>query len=247
MRYLSLKIPVATLAFVMATASLVPAQPLLSADDAVSIALKNNYGILVARNDAEIAKVNNTLGSAGMLPNVAITGSENYALSSLDQRPVGSATVQSSTAHPNVFGAGARLDWTLFDGGKMFVTRQKLGEIEALGAIFYKDKVLQTVYAVIVAYYDVVRQKQQLASIGEVLTYNKERVTIAKTSFGAGLAPKTVLLQAQVDLNVYKELAINQETVIATSKRTLNGLLSREPEIAFEVTDSIPLAEAPEQ
>ena len=49
------------------------AQELLTSDDAVSIALKNNYDILVATNNAEIARLNNTSGNAGMLPDVAVT------------------------------------------------------------------------------------------------------------------------------------------------------------------------------
>ena len=217
------------------------AQPMLTVDDAVSMALKNNYDILVAHNDAEIAKVNNTAGNAGMLPTVAIIGSDNYSLSNIDQKPSGGAPdIKSTDATSNSFNAGAALNWTLFDGGKMFVTKRKLGEIETLGQMQFKDKVLQTVYAVIAAYYDVARQKQTLSSIEEVITYNKDRVNIGQTSFNAGLSPKTTYLQAQIDLNVYKENAINQQTVISAAKRTLNQLLSRDPEVAFDVYDSIP-------
>ena len=122
----------------------------------------------------------------------------------------------------------------------MFVTKRKLGEIENLGQIQFRDKVLQTVYDVIAAYYDVARQKQTLASLEEVITYNKDRVTIGQTSFNSGLSPKTTLLQAQIDLNVYRENAINQQTVISAAKRTLNQLLSRDAEAAFDVHDSIP-------
>ena len=96
------------------------------------------------------------------------------------------------------------------------------------------------VYDVILAYYDVVRQKQQLASINEVITYNLERVKISQTAFDAGLSPKTNLLQAKIDLNVYQENAINQQSVIIAAKRTLNQFLGRNADISFEVLDSIP-------
>jgi len=92
---------------------------------------------------------------------------------------------------------------------------------------------------VIAAYYNVVSQKQTLASIEEVITYNKDRVNIGKTSFNAGLSPKTTFLQAQIDLNVFMENAINQRTVISAAKRALNQLLSRDAAIAFDVHDSI--------
>jgi outer membrane protein len=216
------------------------AQPMLTVNDAVGMALKNNYDILVAHNDAEVAKVNNAAGNAGMLPTVAIIGSDNYSLSTVDEKlPGGAPDVKSPDATSNSFNAGATLNWTLFDGGKMFVTKRKLGEIQTLGEIQFKDKVLQTVYSVIAAYYNVVSQKQTLASIEEVISYNKDRVNIGKTSFNAGLSPKTTFLQAQIDLNVFMENAINQRTVISAAKRALNQLLSRDAVIAFEVRDSI--------
>jgi len=76
-----------TLLSLLAALSAGHAQQLLTADDAVGIALKNNYDVLVAHNDAEIAKVNNTPGNAGMLPTVAVTGSDNYSLASGYQKP----------------------------------------------------------------------------------------------------------------------------------------------------------------
>ena len=123
----------------------------------------------------------------------------------------------------------------------MFVTKRKLNEIQSLGEIQFRDKVLQTVSDVILAYYDVVRQKQELASINEVIIYNLDRVKISQTSYDAGLSPKTNLLQAKIDLNVYQENAINQESIIIAAKRSLNQLLGRNADITFEVLDSIPI------
>ena len=74
---------------------------------------------------------------------------------------------------------------------------------------------------------------------------NDAIVNILKTSFGAGLAPKTSLLQAQIDLNVFRENAINQETAIIAAKRILNQLLSRDANTQFEVVDTIPFDNLP--
>jgi outer membrane protein len=223
-------------------------QDVITSEDAVRIALKNNFDILVARANSNIDSINNTIGNAGMLPNISITGSNNYSPgTNNDQKLTAGSQLTSSTIQSNSFNAGVGLSWQLFDGGKMFVTRKKLNEIQALGEIQYRDQVLQTVYDVILAYYDVVRQKQQLASINEVITYNLERVKISQTSYDAGLTPKTNLLQAKIDLNVYQENAINQQSVIIAAKRTLNQLLARSNDILFEVVDSIPLNYMPDK
>ncbi len=94
-------------------------------------------------------------------------------------------------------------------------------------------------YNVIASYYNIVGQKQQLASINEAINFNKEQVAILEASFNAGLVAKTSLLQAKIDLNVYQEAAINQQYSIIVAKRSLNQLLVRDPETGFEVVDSI--------
>ena len=218
------------------------AQKLITEQDAVGIALKYNYDILIARNNASGDSVNNTAGNAGMLPTIDINGSESYsAANKIHQKFSDGTSLSSNNTNSNSVDASIGLNWTLFDGGKMFVTKRKLNEIQALGEIQFRDRVLQTEYDVILAYYDVVRQKQELASINEVITYNLERVKISQTAYDAGLSPKTNLLQAKIDLNVYQENAINQQTIIIASKRTLNQLLGRNPDIQFDVLDSIPI------
>jgi len=224
------------------------AQNVLTVDEAVNIALKNNFDILVARNNADIDKINNTPGNAGMLPNLAINGSDNYSPgTNIEQKLPGGTSSSTSNSQSNSINATAGLSWTLFDGGKMFVTRKKLSEIQELGEIQFKEQVLQTEYNVILAYYDVIRQKQELTSINEVITYNLDRVKISQTSYNAGLSSKTSLLQAKIDLNVYQENAINQQSVILASKRTLNNFLGRSADILFEVPDSIPLDFLPDK
>ena len=226
---------------------LVQGQKVLTPEEAVSIALKNNYDVLVSRVSADINKTNNTAGNAGMLPQIGIIATDNYGWNNVYSNLSSGTVINNSNAHSNSFTGDIALNWDLFDGGKMFVTKKKLGEIETLGEIQFQDNVNQTLYNVILAYYDVVRQKQQLASVREVIRYNEERVKILQASFNAGLVPKTDLLQSQIDLNVYLENAILQETVIATSKRILNQWLSRDPETPLEVIDSIELSYVPDK
>jgi outer membrane protein len=219
---------------------------LLTVDDAVSITLKNNYGILFSRAAADIDKANNTAGNAGMLPGIGINGSDNYSLNNVSQDLSSGQKIRSNNSSSNSFNAGIALNWTVFDGGKMFVTKKKLAEIQSLGEIQVKDKVMQTLFDVIGAYYNVVKQKQQLASYNEVINYNEERVKILQASFNAGLSPKTDLLQAKIDLNVNLELAIVQQTLIISVKRILNQLMGREADTPFNVDDSIPLNYKPD-
>ena len=224
------------------------AQKLITVDNAVGIALKNNYDILVSRNDADIDKMNNTAGNAGMLPAVAVNGLDNYSVNNSFIKQFSGSEISSSNASTNAINTSVQLNWTVYDGGKMFVTKNKLNEIEALGGLQYRNQVEQTVYDVVVAYFNVVKQQQQLVSINKVILYNQERVTILQTSFNAGSSAKNNLLQAKIDLNVSKENSITQQSIIISSKRNLNQILSLNIDsTAYGVIDSIPLTYKPDK
>lgn len=215
-------------------------QTLLTIDDAISIALKNNYDILIARNEADIAKINNSLGNAGMLPTAGISASNNFAINNVNQKLASGVETSRSNTHSNTLSAGAFVNWTLFDGGKMFIAKNRLKEIQTLGELQYQDKVAQTVFNVIAAYYDVARQTQQLNSFIEVVNYNTERVKILQASYASGLISKNNLLQSKIDLNVYSASVINQKSNIIATQRALNLLLCRDANTPFAVSDSIP-------
>jgi outer membrane protein len=215
------------------------AQALLTPDEAIDIALEKSFGVLVARNNADIARLNNTIGAAGMLPNITGNANANFSQSNVELELSNNSIIQSSEGQTKSRGANVALSWVLFDGGRMFITKNKLSQLEELGGIRFKDTLQQTIYTVISSYYNIVSQKQQLASINEAITFNKEQVAILQASFNAGLAAKTSLLQSKIDLNVYQEAAINQQYQITVAKRSLNQLLVRSPETEFEVVDSI--------
>jgi outer membrane protein len=233
--------------FLLSALQTLMGQELLTPGQADSIAMKNNYDVLISRTSSEISTTDNTAGNAGMLPDIGLNITDNYARNNTSMELSSGSTINSSDAHSNSLSGKVELSWTLFDGGKMFTSKRKLDEIESLGGIRFRDQVSQTLYDVTLAYFDVVRQKQQLSSINEAISFNRERVTILQASFNAGLVPKTDLLQSQVDLNIYLENALIQETVISASKRKLNQLLARDPETPFEVLDSIELAYVPDR
>lgn len=234
------------LTIVLATGTLC-AQESLTLEQAIDLALKKNFDILVARNDADISKINNTRGNAGMLPTISVNGSGSYAYNDVNQKLSSGTINKYSGQSTTVIGANTELEWKLYDGGKMFITKRKLNELQSLGEIQYTSRILGVTYDVIDAYYDIVRQKQTLASLEEVIRYNKQRVAIAQTSYNSGLVAKTELLQAKIDLNVATENAISQKYIISEAQKTLNGLLGQEATAKFEVSDSIPSSSVPDK
>lgn len=214
------------------------AQESLTLEKAIDAALTKNFDILVSRNDADATKANNTLGNAGILPTVNLNGSATASQTSEYQRLT---TGAENTGNPGKLSAnvGVELSWTLYDGGKMFVTREKLQQLEQLGSLRYREIILQTTYDVVAAYYNIIRLQQQMRSMDETIRYNKEREALAELALRAGSKARPELLQARIDYNEAVESSITQKFAILEAKRELNVLLGRRSETPFEVTDTL--------
>jgi outer membrane protein TolC len=216
-----------------------PAAPLLPAEEAVKIALENNFNIKLVQADAAIATVNDTKGNAGMLPTVNLVAGESFTLSTFQQKLSNGTEFNALGAPFNSANVGVQLNWPLFDGRRMFIAKQRLEAQDALGQLNLQNQVQQTTAAVLQAYYDIVRGRQQEKALTEVITLNQERLRIAEARLAAGFAGQTDALQARIDLNQRRSDLLNQVNVTTSSKRALNQLLARAPETPFEVDETL--------
>lgn len=217
------------------------AQETITAEQAVAEALEKNFGILLAKNEAEIAKLNNTLGNAGFLPNVSISASEILSNNSINQRFANGLVVVSDNVGSDNFNSSINLNWTIFDGLRMFATRKRLNEADFFGQTQLKAQVLQSVAEVLTAYYNAVKIKQQIKATEDVIKVGRERLNIAAQRFNLGSAAKTELLQAKIDLNILLGSLIRQQQLLGLAALELSLLIGKQEETQIMVTDSIPL------
>jgi len=223
------------------------ASPLLSPDEAVRIALENNYDIRLVRADGDIARLNNTKGNAGLLPTVNLVVNETFTLSSFQQQLANDTKFDALFAPFNAANAAVQLSWTLFDGRRMHIAKKRLEELEALGQTNLQATVQQTIANVLLAYYDIVRSRLLERSAQEIIALNEERLRIAEARLAAGFAAQTDALQARIDLNQQRANLLAQQTATASAKRTLNRLLARASDAAFEVTETLDNTYAPDR
>ncbi|MFM9952282.1 MAG: TolC family protein [Saprospiraceae bacterium] len=224
-----------------------PTLPLLTPDEAVRIALSANYDIRISQADADIARLNNTKGNAGMLPTVNLVANENFTLSAFQQKLSNGNEFKEAGAPFNTANAGVQLSWTLFDGRRMQITKRRLEDLESLGQTNLQNTVQQTTAAVLQAYYDIVRGRMQERALSEVIALNEERLRIAEARLAAGFAAQTDALQARIDLNQRRADLILQQAGTANGKRALNRLLVRAPETAFNVDETLTTAYRPDR
>jgi outer membrane protein len=234
-----MKKSITTFLFIIFSFVSVVAQDSLTLEQAVELALKNNYAISIARSQAAIANNNNNIGNAGFLPSLAINASTSSSNNITTQDYFTGTSINKTSAISSILNSGAALNWTIFDGLKMFATKAKLEELEEQGMIHLKIEIENTIVKITTAYFDVVRQQQLIKAIKDAIEINKERVNLAQLRFDIGSISKMDLLLAKVDLNTQKSLLFKQNSELNNAKTTLNQLLSKSVSSDFMAKDNI--------
>lgn len=213
------------------------AQEVLTLESAVKIALENNYEIKIATNNLTIQKTNVAIGNAGMLPNVTANVLDNNSIQNSSQTRQDGTVNELDNAKNNNLTYGIGLDWTIFDGLRMFARMDQLKELQKLGEAQLKLTLITRISDVNAAYYDLVQQQQQLAALDTTIVISNQRLTLAQNRFTIGKASKLEVLNAQVDLNTDQVALLRQKELYANSKILLNQLMAREVSTDFKVID----------
>jgi outer membrane protein len=215
------------------------AQEVLTIEQAMSIALENNFEIKIAKNNSKITETNVTIGNAGMLPTATANITDNNNLTNSTQVRQDGTSTTLNNAKNNSLNYGVSLGWTVFDGMKMFAKLDQLKELQKLGDAELKRTILVKIAQVNSAYYDLVQMQQQLSALDTTIVISNQRLTLAKNRFSIGKASKLEVLNAQVDLNSDQVALLRQKEAYANGKILLNQHLARDPKIDFTVTDKV--------
>ena len=189
----------------------------LSLSLALDKALENNYGLIISRSAVEITEINNNWGNAGRYPTVGFDASDNvnYDL--------------SNSTFSNRLSAGVGLNWTLFDGFRVGINKTKLENLEDLSSGRLAVLIENTIEDIMLGYYNVLLQQQQLEVLKTVmeLSNDRYRYELKRQSLGGSVTYN--VLQAQ---NVYltdKANFMSQEVVLRNSVRNLNFMMGDDP------------------
>ncbi|MBL7965362.1 MAG: TolC family protein [Prolixibacteraceae bacterium] len=217
------------------------AQETLKLQDAIILALKNNYSISLAKNTVAIADVNNSVGNAGMLPKLDVTGARTISINNSHAEYFDGRVRDVPKAQTNNQSAGIQLSWTIFDGMNMFIQRDKLNELEQLSNTQLRGVIENTVAQVSRVYYDIAVQQKILDLYHEALKISTQRKEFAKARLDLGSGSQLTFLQATVDMNADSANYMKQLAVVKNSVSDLNLLLCSDLKTPVLVEKNIPV------
>ena len=215
----------------------------LTAEEAVRIAVEQNHGIRIARLDARSAELLNNPGNAGMLPTVDAVGQYSIDNSATKQTFFSGDVRETDNADQRVLDAAVQLNWTVFDGLAMFAAKDRLEALELIGQTRLRQQMEATTYDVLAAYYQLVQLRKAIAVQQEGVRISRERLRITETGARIGSASGLNMVQARLDLSTDSALVLDLQLQVALTTTRLNALMGRDPSTQLEVASEVPAAE----
>jgi len=214
-------------------------QELLTLEQAISLTLENNFDIRIAKNEVEIAEENVTIGNAGMLPRInGIITNNNTILNTTQTQATGNE-IEIDGAKNRNFNYGLGLEWTIFDGFRMFARHNQLKEQQKLSETELKVELLSKVSEVYATYFLLVNQQNLLTTADSIIAISDFRLKTAQNKFEIGKASKLEVLNAEVDYNTDISAKIRLQEQYAITKIAMNAILIRPAATDFIVSNIV--------
>ena len=153
----------------------------LTLPDAVQIALKNNLGIQLAKNNVTIATIYNDYGVAGGLPYInGSAGDQEQAVSLRQVFANDSLNKTSNNAFSNSLTASLNGTLLLYNGERVVTAKKRLGTIETQAKQQLSSRALILINNVMLKYYDIVRQQSYARTLQRSIDATQQRLDIVK-------------------------------------------------------------------
>ncbi len=215
-----------TLSFLSSNVS---AQEIVDLKRCLETGLKQNYEIRIVRNEQKISDNNYTVGNAGYLPTIDLSGGYSGTSNNIEQKLAGNGEINKHNGVDNqTLNAGVNLNWMVFDGFQIQAKYEKLRELQQMGELGTRLAIEDLISSLTAEYYNYVRQNIRLANLKYAVSLSKERVRIVEARYNIGSMSRLDLQQARVDFNADSSNLIKQQEVLYTSRIALNQLMALE-------------------
>jgi outer membrane protein TolC len=217
-------------------------QKLLQKDEAVKIAMENNFDIQISNNNVEAAENNASIQNSNYLPSISGTAGANYSSSNgtIVQKSGEEETISNNET--TGLNASVGFQYTIFDGFGRSNTYKILQENYKISKLEARQMLENTILNIFDAYYEVARLTQDVENQKETLAISRERLQRARYSFEYGQGSQLDILNAEVDYNNDSITYLSNIQSLANQKRTLNLYLGRDVNIEFAVDTSLSYA-----
>lgn len=215
-------------------------------EEAYSLALKHNFDILLAKNAEEAATKADSWAMTGIYPTVGVGASGSYSNVATEQNFANGLTVNQSGVAQSFLQAFAALQWQVFDGLRMFATKDRLSALQKNEELALAQRIAQTLLDVAQTYWSGALLQQQIVAHERLAGLFRERLATARVRLSSGAGNKNDMLQAEIDLLEQDAMQESLRGQIAVLRTRLDRIVGTETNRRQRFAKEIPLAVLPD-
>ncbi len=197
-------------------------------EDCIKTGLEKNFSLLITRNNETITDNNYTLGNAGFLPTLDLSGRHSATLNDTKREFTDGTETLTKGEFNTTTSAGVVMNMTIFNGFNVLTTYKKLGELKQVGELNTQLAIENLVADIISGYYNYIQQLELLSNISYAETLSRERLRIDQDRYLLGSSSKLQVLQSRVYLNADSSRLSRQNEVVRAAQIRLNELMAVE-------------------
>lgn len=203
--------------------------------------LEKDFGILMLKNEVEIAGNNNNPAAAGYLPTIQATADQNWSSNNTRQEFFSGMVNEADAAKNTSTNAAIRLNWTFFDGFRMFATDKRLDLLQENSTMQLTAEMEMKIYQASVLFYTVLQQERMLEIYRQALELSRARYDLLDLKRRNGAASEIQMIQARLDLTADSSVVLNAQKLISQGKADMNRFLTKDPSSSFSIEGEFPM------
>lgn len=202
------------------------AQPSLSLSDAIAMGLERNFDIQIEKGNVDVASRNNSWGEAGIYPTINFTLNQNNNIN--DNVKTASPFQLQDITISNSLSPGANLNWTIFNGFKVKMTKRRLDQLQAESEGNASVVIANTLQTIILGYYLATLEQARLDEYSKQLKLSRDKYNYVKTKADLGTSGTSDLLLEEGNYLTDSVNYINQQLAYRSAIRNLNMVLAEQ-------------------
>lgn len=213
-------------------------QVILTSQEAVAIAIENNFGIQLAENSIRLAENNTDKRGLGYQPTIDANVGPNATFGGSQQNFNNGMTAETRNAFSWAAGAAVNARYNLLDPSRDLQLDQ-MKEILNLSNLQLRQTIENTIIQVYNQYYNIALLSENLKAVQEALVLSRRRLERVELRAELGQGLSIDILNAKVDISRDSVNFIDLSQQVENAKRDLEVILGSTLPENFNIDSSV--------
>ncbi|MGV3630083.1 MAG: TolC family protein [Bacteroidota bacterium] len=225
--------------FIPLLAFQVSAQENLGLETVIAKVLEANFDVRIERNNVTMAENLNNPGEAGYLPTIGLNADQNWSVNTTRQEFFSGQVNEANNAKNKSTNAALLLNWTFFDGFRMFAADKRLQQQQDYAALNLNAEMEMKIYQATILYATILQQQRMTRVYEQALELSRARYQFNELRVKHGSESELMLIQSRLDLTEDSSSLLQHQKNVADLKIDLAQLMGQGSAYQFTISGDL--------